>query len=188
MCLWHLESHSSLLFALSHLYQWHISNNIKHQMTLSYTRASETPKIPSNFRVTSRTLGRWGRECQIEFHPSIYNTIHITQATSLILRATPYTTAHLKQLTLPNTLGSHSLPTFVWTATSECYCLKRNLRISSTQVKTPTYQNYVQPRFEYAAWAWDPVTKSNKTSKNGPDLQYLVSTTIGLLVKCHRYD
>ena len=40
--------------------------------------------------------------------------------------------------------------------------LKRNLRISSSEVKTQAYQSYVRPRLEYAASFWDPFTKTNK--------------------------
>ena len=47
-------------------------------------------------------------------------------------------------------------------ASGTLHFLKRNLRISSTEVKTQSYQSYVRPRLEYAASVWDPFTKTNK--------------------------
>ena len=78
-----------------------------------------------------------------------------------------YTTSHLKQLTLQNTLGSHfrfnrHIDNIRKNASRTLHFLKRNLRISSSEVKTQAYQSYVWPRLEYAASVWDPFTKSNK--------------------------
>ena len=39
--------------------------------------------------------------------------------------------------------------------------LQRNLRITSTQVKTTAYNSYVRPRLEYASTVWDPHTQGN---------------------------
>ena len=39
--------------------------------------------------------------------------------------------------------------------------LQRNMRISSTQIKTRAYNTYVRPQLEYAATIWDPHTKQN---------------------------
>ena len=39
--------------------------------------------------------------------------------------------------------------------------LKRNLRISSTMIKTRAYQSYVRPKLEYASCVWDPHTQAN---------------------------
>ena len=47
-------------------------------------------------------------------------------------------------------------------ASGTLHFLKRNLRISSSEVKTQPYHSYVRPRLEYAASVWDPFTKSNK--------------------------
>ena len=41
-------------------------------------------------------------------------------------------------------------------------CCSKQIRISSSEVKTQAYQSYVRPRLEYAASVWDPFTKTNK--------------------------
>ena len=60
--------------------------------------------------------------------------------------------------------------------------LRRNLRISSTSLKTSAYNTLVRPTLEYACVAWDPYTAPSITSTNSrwsnAGLQGLPSTGI----------
>ena len=117
------------------------------------------------------TLERWSREWQMEFHPSKCNTLHITWSRSPILRDYMLYNTTLEAVDSAKYLGvtlttdlrfNRHIDNIRKNASGTVQFLKRNLRISSSEVKTQAYQIYVRPRLEYAASVWDPFTKTNK--------------------------
>ena len=117
------------------------------------------------------TLERWSREWQMEFHPSKCNTLHITRSRSPILKDYMLYNTTLEAVDSAKYLGvtlttdlrfNRHIDNIRKNASGTLQFLKRNLRISSSEVKTQSYQSYVRPRLEYAASVWDPFTKTNK--------------------------
>ena len=117
------------------------------------------------------TLERWSREWQMEFHPSKCNTLHITRSRSPILRDYMLYNTTLEAVDSAKYLGvtlatdlrfNRHIDNIRKNASGTLQFLKRNLRISSSEVKTQAYQSYVRPRLEYAATVWDPFTKTNR--------------------------
>ena len=115
-------------------------------------------------------LDAWSVEWQMEFHPSKCNVIHITRARRP--RETSYSIygTALASVSSVKYLGVEITPDVRWNkhirstrnkASGTLSFLQRNLRISSTEVKTRAYQSFVRPRLEFASAVWDPHTKAN---------------------------
>ena len=134
-----------------------------YQIWFSWTLDAE--KLQTDLHI----LEKWSRERQMEFHPSKCNTLHITQSRSPIRRDYMLYTLEAVDsakylgvtLTTDLRLNCH-IDNIRKNASRTLQFLKRNLRISSSEVKTQAYQSYVRPRLEYAASVWDPFTKTNK--------------------------
>ena len=114
-------------------------------------------------------LEKWSKDWQMEFHPAKCNILHITRSKRPITSHTIY--GHdLESLDTAKYLGVHLSTDLRWnrhvdatrqSASGVLKFLRRNLRVSSTSVKTRAYQMYVRPKLEYAGIVWDPHTKTN---------------------------
>ena len=106
----------------------------------------------------------------MEFHPAKCNVIHITRSQNVIHYNYQIYNTTLEVVNSVKYLGIEITGDLRWNkhitntrnkATGALHFLQRNLRISSTKVKTTAYQSLVRPRLEYAASVWDPYTQGN---------------------------
>ena len=128
---------------------------------------------PSDCRALQQDLQhleKWSKEWQMEFHPQKCQTIHITRSPKPKISAYYIYGHQLESVTSCTYLGVELSADLKWNkhitraknkAFGTLKFLQRNLRISSTRVKTTAYQSYVRPRLEYASVVWDPHTKKN---------------------------
>ena len=159
MCLWHLGSHRGLSWAPSYFSSSSMSSHLKWNNIEHQTLRKRHPHIPEHQEHRRcRETADWPLHTR-EMEPRVADEISPIQMQHLnytLLDQDPpsseitcYTTPHSKQLTLRNTLGSPSPPTYGSTiilttskrtpAAWNLHFLNRNLRISSTEVKTQAY-------------------------------------------------
>ena len=115
-------------------------------------------------------LDHWSRVWQMEFHPSKCQTLHITRSSKLLLTNYNLYGPQIEAVDSAKYLGVTLTPDLRWNnhvhsvrnkSSATMRLLQRNMRISSTQIKTRAYNTYVRPQLEYAATIWDPHTKQN---------------------------
>ena len=115
-------------------------------------------------------LDHWSRVWQMEFHPSKCQTLHITRSPKPLLTNYNLYGQQIEAVDSAKYLGVTLTPDLRWNnhvhsvrnkSSATMRLLQRNMRISSTQIKTRAYNTYVRPQLEYAATIWDPHTKQN---------------------------
>ena len=115
-------------------------------------------------------LEKWSKDWQMEFHPAKCNILHIIRSKRPITSNYTIYGHDLESLDTAKYLGVHLSTDLRWnrhvdatrqSASGVLKFLRRNLRVSSTSVKTRAYQMYVRPKLEYAGIVWDPHTKTN---------------------------
>ena len=115
-------------------------------------------------------LDHWSRVWQMEFHPSKCQTLHITRSPKPLLTNYKLYGQQIEGVDSAKYLGVTLTPDLRWNnyvhsvrnkSSATMRLLQRNMRISSTQIKTRAYNTYVRPQLEYAATIWDPHTKQN---------------------------
>ena len=111
-----------------------------------------------------KTLENWSRVWQMEFHPSKCQTLHITRSRKPQQFQYTLYNESLEQVDTAKYLGVYITADLRWNthvqatrnnASATLGFLKRNLRISSTMIKTRAYQSYVRPKLEYASCVGD---------------------------------
>ena len=152
-----------------------ISQGISSQMrlfaddTIIYRQIS-THSDSEALQEDLKTLENWSRVWQMEFHPSKCQTLHITRSRKPQQFQYTLYNESLEQVDTAKYLGVYITTDLRWnthvqatrnSASATLGFLKRNLRISSTMIKTRAYQSYVRPKLEYASCVWDPHTQAN---------------------------
>ena len=106
----------------------------------------------------------------MEFHPSKCQTLHITRSPKPLLTNYNLYGQRIEAIDSAKYLGVTLTPDLRWNnhvhsvrnkSSATMWLLQRNMRISSTQIKTRAYNTYVRPQLEYAATIWDAHTKLN---------------------------
>ena len=115
-------------------------------------------------------LESWEKDWQMEFHPDKCNVMHITRkrkpiSFTYMLHGQPLkdvTQAKYLGVTLSNDLKwNHHVKGIANKANRTLGFIKRNLQISSPEIKSRAYMGLVRPSLEYACTVWDPHTTVN---------------------------
>ena len=106
----------------------------------------------------------------MEFHPEKCEVLRVSRKRSIIkheyklsgkVLATADTVKYLGVTITADLRWNRHIDNITSKANRTLSFLKRNLRVSSTTVKTSAYYSLVRPTLEYACVAWDPYTKEN---------------------------
>ena len=107
-------------------------------------------------------LEKWGKDWLMEFHPAKCNTLLITRSKR------PLTSSHtiygpdLESLVTAKYLGVHLSSDLWWnrhvdatkqSVSSVLKFLRRNLQVSSTDIKTRSYQMYIRPNLSMPVYS-----------------------------------
>ena len=115
-------------------------------------------------------LEKWEKSWDMVFHPGKCTTLPVTRKKQPLTNEYHLHNQRLATVDSAKYLGvtiSHDLS---WDEHINNICskanktlgfLRRNLRISATQLKETAYKSFVRPILEYACTVWDPHTKQN---------------------------
>ena len=115
-----------------------------------------------------KSLERWEREWQMEFHPEKCNVLRITRKKSKT--TFPYTLHNhtLKEVLSAKYLGVTISNDMTWNnhtdntaakANRKLGFIKRNVKTKDRKIKEKAYTTIVRPTVEYCSTVWDPYTK-----------------------------
>jgi hypothetical protein len=132
---------------------------------LTVTAIDDCEKLQEDLK----SLEKWEKEWQMEFHPDKCNVLRITRKNTKIIF--PYTLhSHvLAEVTSAKYLGVTISDDMTWSnhidktaskANSKLGFLKRNIKTKDAEIKEKAYNMIVRPTMEYCSTVWDPHTKT----------------------------
>ena len=118
-----------------------------------------------------QTLQQWEKSWDMEFHPGKCTTLPVTRKKRPLSSEYHLHGHTLDVVTSAKYLGVTITNDLSWDKHIHSICakanktlgfLRRNLKISATQLKVSAYKAMVRPTLEYACTVWDPYTKINE--------------------------
>ena len=132
--------------------------------TIMYLTIS-SPADTNQLQIDLDKLGKWETLWQMKFHPDKCKVLTITNKKNIIRHNYTLHGHTLEHVTEAQYLGATIKKDLNWNQhinnnTKKANCalgfLRRNLKISSIQIKQQAYFTYVRPIVEYASTVWDP--------------------------------
>ena len=116
-------------------------------------------------------LAEWEKRWDMVFHPEKCSTLPVTRSRKGLSQPQYQLHGHILQtVNSVSYLGLCFTKDLSWNEHINNVCskanktlgfLRRNLKISSREIKETAYKTLVRPIMEYAATVWDPLTQAN---------------------------
>ena len=119
-----------------------------------------------------QTLQEWEKSWDMQFHPGKCTTLPVTRKREPMSSKYQLHGHTLEEVCSAKYLGVTITNNLSWDTHINTICakanktlgfLRRNLKISATQLKATAYKTIVRPILEYASTVWDPYTTANET-------------------------